>query len=356
MTVGLTKEGYSQLTSACRCFLWDKICRKKEDEGMGLVCFELQAKTLKMRMVTKLLEEDDLDWTRDTPTLAKILERWWAVRPLLKLKENALFPSDLRVDQALNLLADRMGLKGSEIKRFSTSCARAGMQYVGDINVEGLARVERTERQLGRNAQTGTAQGPLPKTLWVIDSKLRNNHSDLKNMADPSLWSWVKEGKMMEGLPFLLLFVCHARQAWRERCYKVFQGKRGCLPAAQVAREAADLASEIEKSCSPRAKETVKMAKAYLTELAERESRHQFLFHTTRHRLQHGERPSLSSLTCTSNFSDLDSSGPSSHSSTDSVSDVSGGVSLNDRPTRMRILASLDNLGLDLERLGFIST
>ncbi|KAL3692644.1 hypothetical protein R1sor_006295 [Riccia sorocarpa] len=166
MTVGLMKDGYAQLTAACRKFLWGrnaegtnkkalvawkKICRKKEGGGLGVVCFELQAQTLKMWLVSKLLEDTDLDWDYiaktiiiwkilDTKTRVdeigrpvqellilgnqmrlgeapnKILEGWWMVKKYLKFKEDLLIPRDLRLDQALRLVAEEYHLKEAEIR------------------------------------------------------------------------------------------------------------------------------------------------------------------------------------------------------------------------------------------------
>ncbi|KAL3698959.1 hypothetical protein R1sor_016981 [Riccia sorocarpa] len=67
--LGLTKDGYQEPTKLCRRFVWgvnkegydkkaliawQKICKRKEDGGPGLISFDLQAKALKLKQITNL--------------------------------------------------------------------------------------------------------------------------------------------------------------------------------------------------------------------------------------------------------------------------------------------------------------
>ncbi|KAL3702288.1 hypothetical protein R1sor_020310 [Riccia sorocarpa] len=118
---------------------------------IGALTFKL-TRALKMRMVSRLLEDANLDWVhiakiiltwkipdkktrageigrpvqkvlilgnrmrlREAPTLANILGGWWAARPYLKLKENSPLPGDIRIEQALIVLAENLNLKKAEM-------------------------------------------------------------------------------------------------------------------------------------------------------------------------------------------------------------------------------------------------
>ncbi|KAL3681832.1 hypothetical protein R1sor_024788 [Riccia sorocarpa] len=111
MIIGLTKDGYKELTKICRGFVlgsnsegkekkalvaWDIVCRRKEDGGVGLTSFELQANALKMRFVGKLLADADPDWVRVAKailqwkmadTASRMLEGWCAAKRSLVLKD-----------------------------------------------------------------------------------------------------------------------------------------------------------------------------------------------------------------------------------------------------------------------------
>ncbi|KAL3679911.1 hypothetical protein R1sor_022867 [Riccia sorocarpa] len=224
---------------------WNKICRRKEDGGRNLVCFELQARALKMRLVTKLLENEDLDWVHiaktiliwkildtksradevgrpvhedlilgnrmglgDTPTLAKILEGWWAARSCLKLKDNSPIPCDIRLDQALRLVAEANKLREQDITRMATMCAKVGMVSGSDLNEEGLRALETLDRQGGRRMADRTTQGPLSKAFWVLSERLRVRFSTEVQTTDPNIWTWSKDGKQ-------LLRWKHSTREWR---------------------------------------------------------------------------------------------------------------------------------------------
>ncbi|KAL3677968.1 hypothetical protein R1sor_020924 [Riccia sorocarpa] len=435
---------------------WNKICRRKEDGGMGIVCFELQAKTLKMRLVTKILEDENLDWVHiaktiltwkvldtksrweevgrpiqeilllgnrmrlgEAPTQAKILEGWWTCRPFLNLKDGPVFPSELSVERALYMLATSLNLKEPDIKRYVTFCSKAGIRCVSEIQEERVITLETMERQLGRRTQPGVAQGPLPRILWVITEVLQNRHSAQAQVANSNAWFWSRDGKRMEGWKhstrewrWLLqetvpdesplnrkwqcdwpkerwksfweklwgsghesgelarvrskssiarpsvppTFRCHARQAWRERCSELFQGKRSSLPAAQIAQTVAELATEIEKTSSSRTKRDHTLAKCYLITLAEEEKRNLRFFQTPHSRSHpRGSPQATHSATNSDTFSSDGGRTSSSHSNGES--EVSARAELNSyRRETSESKARLDSLDEDLERLGFLGS
>ncbi|KAL3698517.1 hypothetical protein R1sor_012593 [Riccia sorocarpa] len=78
MTLGLSTNGYKKLERICWQFLWGKngegghkkslvswnrICREKEEGGLGICTFRTQAQTLKMRLISRILEGDNAEWT-----------------------------------------------------------------------------------------------------------------------------------------------------------------------------------------------------------------------------------------------------------------------------------------------------
>ncbi|KAL3696459.1 hypothetical protein R1sor_010535 [Riccia sorocarpa] len=238
---GRTAEGASKKALVS----WEKICRMKEVGGLGLVYFELQARSLKMRLVTKLLENEDLDWVHiaktiltwkildtrsrsneigrpvqetlilgnqmrlgDTPTLAKILEGWWAARPHLSLNDGAPLPGGIRIEQGLTLLADKYKLQQNEIGSYSSLCLKAGMEYLDDIQDEGLEMLTGLELNSGRMPHNTVAYGPISRFYGLVADQLRGRRSSQVSMADSNLWVWIKDSKSLQGWS-------HTTREWR---------------------------------------------------------------------------------------------------------------------------------------------
>ncbi|KAL3690916.1 hypothetical protein R1sor_004567 [Riccia sorocarpa] len=79
-------DGCKELTRVCRRFIWgvnsegldkkaliawEKLCKRKDERGPRMVSFELQSRTLKMRLVSQLLEGKELDWTHTARTMVE---------------------------------------------------------------------------------------------------------------------------------------------------------------------------------------------------------------------------------------------------------------------------------------------
>ncbi|KAL3696995.1 hypothetical protein R1sor_011071 [Riccia sorocarpa] len=259
MTVGLTGDGYSLLTGICRRFIWgnnsegnekkvliswEKMCRKKEEGGMGLIPFDLQAKALKMRLVTKILEEEDLDWVHiastivewkildvkarrdeigwpiqhililgkklqipEAQTLSRIFEGWWECRVYLNLKSRAPLPASLGIRQAINLKFTLQQINSADRKLYLRLLKKSGVTILADLNDESLQRMEANELAHGRPEAALVRYGPQSRILWLIYSLQQETSTD-GSLHNPRLWVWALENKQLEGWS-------HSAKEWR---------------------------------------------------------------------------------------------------------------------------------------------
>ncbi|KAL3695274.1 hypothetical protein R1sor_009350 [Riccia sorocarpa] len=215
MTVGLTKDGFTQLTSACRTFLWgknaegsekkaliawEKICNRKEMGGLGLD--QIGRSIQEVLILGKRLR------LSDTPTLARVLEGWWEVRHFLELKADSLISGDLKLEQALKLLASQYSLTDKDLQQLPSLCSKAGITYVQDLTAKKLTELEALDLQNGQRRQHGIYQGPSSKVAWAISHHLVNRTARQGRLEDATLWQWTKDGKTVQGWK-------HANVEWR---------------------------------------------------------------------------------------------------------------------------------------------
>ncbi|KAL3686498.1 hypothetical protein R1sor_009072 [Riccia sorocarpa] len=250
MVVGLTADGYKELTRACRRFIWGstkegvdkktwiawkKMCQRREDGGLGLVGFDLQAKTLKMRLVSKILNQEDLDWIylmraivewkvletqcrereigspmedimllgnrlqlTTTPTAKRILEGWWEARKWLHLKPGVPLPEGTTIRQALHMIDKDAQKGGGQIASTCRILKRAGVTKVEDLTNERMAEAEEIEKSRGGSRYVRYAEGPVS---YVVANTERNyEQRNCENpTSDPSLWVWKRDGVVLEG-------------------------------------------------------------------------------------------------------------------------------------------------------------
>ncbi|KAL3692033.1 hypothetical protein R1sor_005684 [Riccia sorocarpa] len=279
MVVGFTKDGYLELTKVCRRFVWgvnregldkkaliawEKLCRKKEEGGIGLVSFELQAKVLKIRLVSKLFADN-------------------------------------------------------------TSANRLENTKLGDVDDGSISRLEELERNLGNRRITHGAAGPTSFLCWHIQHVIKRRAQSSARFLEGDNWEWKSGGQTLQGdcrrceeglettehcffscilvnrrwtrlttalenalpthLPMgnmlewleaiprqpssrlapMLVFLCHTRTAWRERCKYQFEGKRELKPAKIILEECAILARELTAvKTSPQKLKWLEEEKTYL--------------------------------------------------------------------------------------------
>ncbi|KAL3679123.1 hypothetical protein R1sor_022079 [Riccia sorocarpa] len=255
MTLGLTTDGYAELARVCSRFIWGanregadrkamiawkKLCGTRNEGGLGLLGFDIQAKALKLKLVTKILNGDDLDWIylfrsivewkvldtrcraqeigcqaenllitgrkldlRSTPTAANLLQGWWEVRKFLKLKQDAPLPDDLKIDQVLHLFPD---LRNCSEKLHKTSVKlrkKADILVVGDITPASITRLEELDVKGGDMRVTGTMEGPVNYLTWWLRQLGARGHNPTTRLTDPNLWTWRKAGKTFQGWDLL---------------------------------------------------------------------------------------------------------------------------------------------------------
>ncbi|KAL3682941.1 hypothetical protein R1sor_000963 [Riccia sorocarpa] len=252
---GLTKDGYKELTKICRGFVWgsnregkekkalvawDIFCRRKEEEGVGLTSFELQANALKMRFVGKLLEDADLDWVQvakailqwkvadtasrweeltwaprevlmlggkmklnETPTLWRMLEGWWAAKRWLVFKGSpGSLPRSLQIEQALRIGIQWSGLSRSEanqVKRYLLKNQVLRLQELNQGAMEVLYTHDRSKGTSLDPTQGPPFQGPLRKTNAFLTEQTQGNTLGANELGENRLWQWKKEGRQLEG-------------------------------------------------------------------------------------------------------------------------------------------------------------
>ncbi|KAL3691172.1 hypothetical protein R1sor_004823 [Riccia sorocarpa] len=202
MVMGLTDDGYKELTRICQGFVWgtskegnekkalvawDTFCRRKEEGGVGLTAFDTQAKALKMRFVSQLLEDKDSDWVHlakaiiqwktantasrseenqwqprdilllgarlklsETPTLNRMLEGWWTSKRWLNFKGviNDL-PGHTPIEQILRIGASWEGLNKKDLHQARSLLKREGVHYLSDWNDTLSVRLQANDRSRG---------------------------------------------------------------------------------------------------------------------------------------------------------------------------------------------------------------
>ncbi|KAL3701890.1 hypothetical protein R1sor_019912 [Riccia sorocarpa] len=197
MTLGLTSDGYDELTKICRRFIWGsnieekdkkvmiawkKLCAKRDGGGLGLMGFDTQAKAVKMRIIAKILNRADLDWVflfqaivewkildtqsreckiglsaetvlligqkidlRSSPTAALLLQGWWEVRKFLQLQPDAPFPKNLELSLVYKSIPELRRCSELAIRENLKSQRKAGIICIGDISTLTLTRLELLE-------------------------------------------------------------------------------------------------------------------------------------------------------------------------------------------------------------------
>ncbi|KAL3701393.1 hypothetical protein R1sor_019415 [Riccia sorocarpa] len=251
MVLGLTKDGYLQLTKACRKFIWGvnkegaekksmiawkKICRKREEGGLGIVNFDLHAKSLKMRLMTKVLTGEDLDWVhlfraiitwkvldtqarkneisepveeilltgnrlrlQDTPVMARILDGWWDARKYLKFKETARVPREVNLEFAVKALLGRESFSVKDGKENLSKLKKIGVLKLQDISEDKLLELQAVDANGGRKVQGTRPCGPTSRATEVLLTRLQQLGPEGAGLNNPGLWEWRREGKVWEG-------------------------------------------------------------------------------------------------------------------------------------------------------------
>ncbi|KAL3689702.1 hypothetical protein R1sor_016011 [Riccia sorocarpa] len=226
MVVGLTKDGYNELTKVCRRFVWG-------------------AKTLNLRMVSQLMENALLDWTHiakaiiewkvlstqcrqeeigdtaqevllfgkrlrlfEAPTLNRMLDGWWDARPQLELKPEAKLPSSLRLALALKLITKEIR-SDDGLARGLSLLKKIEIQTLGELNEERLGLVEDWDRRTGLQFPGGPSEGPVTRAVGLLRSVMLRRLDQDSGLSDPALWVWTKWNVRLEGWK-------HSTQDWRK--------------------------------------------------------------------------------------------------------------------------------------------
>ncbi|KAL3686808.1 hypothetical protein R1sor_013117 [Riccia sorocarpa] len=302
MVLGLTGDGYKELTRTCRRFIWgtnrevqdkkaliawNKMCRRKEDGGLGLISFELQAQALKMRLIEKVLSNEELDWV----FLFRAILEW-------KILDTQSMAADIDVGCPIDhilLLGDKLQLRESPVtgrilEGWWRDLWHSGLLlrdkfWVWRIMFDGLC-VNTRMRKMGIGEGMCSRCGMEPETVvhcLVRCPKVNWRWNRLLELMDLTQEEGGLAAKMAEELesawkdpartlPYLLLFCCHAKTAWKERCIEHFENKTQRTPVTVLIKQAVDLANEMEAvAAGARRKLAVQQAKAYLTNLQEKE-------------------------------------------------------------------------------------
>ncbi|KAL3681068.1 hypothetical protein R1sor_024024 [Riccia sorocarpa] len=221
------------------------VSKKKEDGGIGLVSFKLQAKTLKMRLVSKLMEDQDLDWTqtaraiiewkilsvkckageigdtlqetlifgrklqlKDSPTLERMLDGWWEARRFLVFKPNAPIPLDLRMELALRLTLPTESIMRGDLRRFLHLLKRIGIGVVGDLNEENMIKLAELKRGQGSRAWEMDAAGRTSLIYWHTQQVISGRALQTARLSDGAFWEWKNGRQNLQGWT-------QTTQAWR---------------------------------------------------------------------------------------------------------------------------------------------
>ncbi|KAL3694436.1 hypothetical protein R1sor_008087 [Riccia sorocarpa] len=211
MVLGLTKDGYLQLTKACRKFIWGvnkegeekksmiawkKICRKREEGGLGIVNFELHAKSLKMRLMTKVLTGEDLDWVHlfraiitwkvlDTQTrnneISEPVEEILLTGNRLRLQDTPVW-LEFWTGGGMRGRRDPFSVKDSKVNL--SKLKRIGVLKLHDISEDKLLELQAVDANGGRKVQGKRPCGPSSRATEVLVTRLLQ----LRPRRDGKIW------------------------------------------------------------------------------------------------------------------------------------------------------------------------
>ncbi|KAL3701097.1 hypothetical protein R1sor_019119 [Riccia sorocarpa] len=250
MVLGLSKDGCQELTKACRKFIWgvnregvekkaliawSKVCRRKEDGGLGLVKFELQGKALKLRFISKVLDGEDLDWVhlfkvlikwkildttsraneihdsveatlltasrlqlKNMPIMDSLLAGWWHARKHLHFKEGARIPEGTNLETALKCLVEAGAKQGPEVKRTLAICRKIGVSRPEHFSAETLGELQNRDANDGRKVTGGRPSGPISRTTDTICRRILPLGPSEGGIQNPALWEWRRGSKKWE--------------------------------------------------------------------------------------------------------------------------------------------------------------
>ncbi|KAL3684212.1 hypothetical protein R1sor_002234 [Riccia sorocarpa] len=234
---------------------WEKMCRKKEEGGLGLVGFELHANALKMKLMVKILNNDDLDWVclfksmlewkildtqnrqceigrpnevvlllgkkldlRDSPTVARILEGWWEVRKFLKLKPGVMLPADLVVGLALKAIPELEKYNEGDVRTSLKLQRRVGIRLLQDLTVDSMNRLELFELKSCGGRSVRAAEGPSTRITWWLRHKgLCVEERLLKISITNGSCPWYEDG--LETIDHCLLSCNLVDRRWKRVLY-----------------------------------------------------------------------------------------------------------------------------------------
>ncbi|KAL3678616.1 hypothetical protein R1sor_021572 [Riccia sorocarpa] len=247
--MGLSKDGFKHLESICRSFLWgvnerglsktaliawDFFALRKGQGGLDIIPFQLQAKALKMRHITRILKGDNAEWTaavryfikenisrgrctrrrrqwsaaeamllnplmhiRYSKTTAMLMECWRAANKALRFEGPVLvILATLTIDQLFELLrryTSRSDLCYPQAKawfrKIGVNCL---MQLkTGDGNwssLHQLAAFRRTEVSDEMNCYLNRFQ-----------TFLSHVNTDVSKLEDSPSWCWETGGSLLRG-------------------------------------------------------------------------------------------------------------------------------------------------------------
>ncbi|KAL3675269.1 hypothetical protein R1sor_025217 [Riccia sorocarpa] len=198
-----------------------------------------------MKLVSKLMEGHELDWTqtaraiiewkilsvkcrseevsdtlqeilicgrrlqlKDSPTLERMLDSWWEARRFLFFKPNAPIPQDLRIELALKLTLPVENRSQGVMKGYLHLLKRVGIGVVGDITVENLGKLADLERGQDYRQADQVAEGPVSFMFWHIQEVVKSRTLSAPKLSDGHSWEWKNGRQTLQGWS-------QTTQAWR---------------------------------------------------------------------------------------------------------------------------------------------
>ncbi|KAL3697792.1 hypothetical protein R1sor_011868 [Riccia sorocarpa] len=264
MVVGLTADGMKELTRICRTFIWgtstegkekktlvawEIFCKSKLEGGMGFTSFDTQAKALKMRFITQMLENQPLDWVaaanaiiewkiadtksrwkeltwtvpeilllgtkmrmENTPTLRRMLDGWWEVRKWLHFKGCARdLPKSLQLEQLLLLGAKWKQFSKAEVmlhRRLFKTLKVTTLEEWTSREQRALQILERTNGETSELTHQHTMAEGLAGRITAFLEETLSLGGDQRPLQEAAMWEWVKGDKKCAGWN-------HTSREWR---------------------------------------------------------------------------------------------------------------------------------------------
>ncbi|KAL3691868.1 hypothetical protein R1sor_005519 [Riccia sorocarpa] len=245
MTLGLTTNGYKKLDRICWRFLWgrnrdgnfkiplvswERVCRDKKEGGLGLTTFKDQSNVLKMRLATRILDEDPAEWAelaremlkavfykkrsneglqrtaeeimilekveipKSMNTLHHILKGWTCGKERMSPRlEQPILAMDTPIDLVIKMGERHLKGRPKSWQLLKRRIKTMGIRRLGDLRGRPIRRILTVDKIGLLPDRSLTVQGPNSEATYLLADLVKRTSTSGSKITDPGLWCWQNE-------------------------------------------------------------------------------------------------------------------------------------------------------------------